>query len=189
MRVPGRSRLGIPWLLMASYVFYGWWHPAYLGLIFYSTLLDYWVVHWMDQCPRKPADTDLASKWNSFGDGTLLPLTKVCLVVGAHPVVAWHMDGDLGSLILDGPRLFAGAPGLTMVWAAISRSRKVWLWASMINNLSLLFYFKYADFFIENANLLWAQIGLSSYQMHRPGCRWAWSICYPLGSVFIPFNR
>ena len=36
--------------------------------------------------------------------------TKVCLVVGAHPVVAWHMDGDLGSLILDGPRLLAGAP-------------------------------------------------------------------------------
>ena len=72
--VLGRSRLGIPWLLMASYVFYGWWHPAYLGLIFYSTLLDYWVVHWMDQCPRKPADTDLASKWNPFGDGTLLPL-------------------------------------------------------------------------------------------------------------------
>ena len=36
--------------------------------------------------------------------------TKVCLVVGAHPVVAWHMDGDMGSLILDGPRLLAGAP-------------------------------------------------------------------------------
>ncbi|HBF03316.1 MAG TPA: membrane-bound O-acyltransferase family protein [Verrucomicrobiales bacterium] len=159
--VLGRSRLGIPWLLMASYVFYGWWHPAYLGLIFYSTLLDYWVVHWMDQCPRKPADTDLASKWNLFWgrnapstglrsalwSGRILSLLGIWMVTWAHS--SWMA---LGSLL--------GLLGLTMIWAAISRSRKVWLWASMINNLSLLFYFKYADFFIENANLLWAQIGL-----------------------------
>ena len=74
MRVLGRSRLGIPWLLMASYVFYGWWHPAYLGLIFYSTLLDYWVVHWMDQCPRSLPTQTLPPNGTSFGDGTLLPL-------------------------------------------------------------------------------------------------------------------
>ena len=38
--------------------------------------------------------------------------TEICLVVGAHPVVAWHMDDDMGSLILDGPRLLAGATWL-----------------------------------------------------------------------------
>ena len=35
---------------------------------------------------------------------------EVCLVVRTHPVVDWHMDDDMGSLIVDGPWLPAGAP-------------------------------------------------------------------------------
>src|SRR5215510_1296027 len=52
------TRLWIPWLLVASYVFYGWWNPYYLILVFYSTLLDFILVALMDHCPRerKPFD-------------------------------------------------------------------------------------------------------------------------------------
>jgi len=39
-----RTRFGEPWLLIASYIFYGWWNPLYLLLILYSTVLDYVVV-------------------------------------------------------------------------------------------------------------------------------------------------
>jgi len=35
------------WLLLASYVFYGWWNPLYLLLIVYSTLVDYFAVNHM----------------------------------------------------------------------------------------------------------------------------------------------
>jgi D-alanyl-lipoteichoic acid acyltransferase DltB (MBOAT superfamily) len=38
------SRLRLPWLLAASYVFYGCWNPLYLVLIFYATTLDYLAV-------------------------------------------------------------------------------------------------------------------------------------------------
>ncbi|MBN2327195.1 MAG: MBOAT family protein [Candidatus Omnitrophica bacterium] len=41
------------WLLIASYVFYGWWNPLYLGLIVYSTLLDYLAVNRMSVSPRR----------------------------------------------------------------------------------------------------------------------------------------
>jgi alginate O-acetyltransferase complex protein AlgI len=41
------------WLLVASYVFYGWWNPLYLILIVYSTLLDYFVVIFMERSSRK----------------------------------------------------------------------------------------------------------------------------------------
>src|SRR5215831_10363242 len=41
----------IPWLLAASYFFYGWWNPYYLLLIAYSTTLDYLLVTLMDHCP------------------------------------------------------------------------------------------------------------------------------------------
>src|SRR2546423_15565390 len=44
----GRPRLWIPWLMMASYFFYGWWNPWYLILVVYSTALDYLLVTLMD---------------------------------------------------------------------------------------------------------------------------------------------
>ena len=51
--VPGflllrKTRLWIPWLLLASYVFYGWWNPYYLILVGYSTALDFVLVALMD---------------------------------------------------------------------------------------------------------------------------------------------
>src|SRR5213078_4437346 len=47
------TRLWIPWLLLASYTFYGWWNPYYLILVFYSTLLDFILVALMDHCPME----------------------------------------------------------------------------------------------------------------------------------------
>ena len=32
-----KTRFREPWLLVASYVFYGWWNPLYLLLIVWST--------------------------------------------------------------------------------------------------------------------------------------------------------
>lgn len=47
------TRLSLAWLLLASYVFYGWWNPYYLVLIFYATLFDYAAVYCMSQSRRK----------------------------------------------------------------------------------------------------------------------------------------
>ena len=41
------TRLRVPWLLAASYVFYGWWNPVYLLLILWSTTVDYVAVRAM----------------------------------------------------------------------------------------------------------------------------------------------
>ena len=43
-----RTRFWLPWLLLASYGFYGWWNPWYLILVAYSTVLDYLLVALMD---------------------------------------------------------------------------------------------------------------------------------------------
>ncbi len=48
-----RTRYWLHWLLLASYVFYGWWNPLYLLLIAYSTALDYFVVIAMDRSEKK----------------------------------------------------------------------------------------------------------------------------------------
>jgi len=41
------TRWKLPWLLTASYVFYGWWNPLYLVLILWSTTVDYLAVQAM----------------------------------------------------------------------------------------------------------------------------------------------
>jgi D-alanyl-lipoteichoic acid acyltransferase DltB (MBOAT superfamily) len=38
------TRLRVPWLLTASYVFYGWWNPVYVLLILWATTVDYLAV-------------------------------------------------------------------------------------------------------------------------------------------------
>lgn len=43
-----KTRFWLPWLLIASYVFYGWWNPYYLFLILYATTVDFFVVRAMD---------------------------------------------------------------------------------------------------------------------------------------------
>ena len=37
----GKHRIAIAWLVGASLFFYGWWNPAYLGLILFSILFNY----------------------------------------------------------------------------------------------------------------------------------------------------
>src|SRR5262245_5498618 len=47
-----KTRLWLPWLTIASYVFYARWNPYYLSLVVYSTILDFFLVALMDRCPR-----------------------------------------------------------------------------------------------------------------------------------------
>ncbi len=46
------TRLKLPWLLAASYCFYGWWNPLYLILILWATGADYLAVVAMARRPR-----------------------------------------------------------------------------------------------------------------------------------------
>ncbi|MBN2474198.1 MAG: MBOAT family protein [Pirellulales bacterium] len=48
-----KTRARTPWLLLASYVFYGWWNPLYLSLILWSTSVDYVAVVAMARTGRK----------------------------------------------------------------------------------------------------------------------------------------
>src|SRR5512140_1772327 len=68
-----RTRLWIPWLMAASYFFYGWWNPYYLLLVLYSTALDFSLVTLMDHCPRGDQRVDLGARLTRlrFDDGLL----------------------------------------------------------------------------------------------------------------------
>jgi alginate O-acetyltransferase complex protein AlgI len=105
------TRFWIHWLLVASYVFYGWWNPLYLLLIAYSTALDYYCVRLMQRSSR----------------------------------------------------------------------RGVWLAVSLVNNLALLGFFKYAGWVTDNLNALLAGLG-SSYALQAP------DVLLPVGISFFTFQ-
>jgi alginate O-acetyltransferase complex protein AlgI len=144
----------LPWLLLASYVFYGWWNPYYLILILYSTALDYFIVRLMDCCPRGGLTEEMQSPPTGPRlDECLVKYT--CLGTGSAALAA-------GVLALAGPAtlrptLVAAGFILLVMWlGALRRSRRTWLIVSLINNLLILLFFKYAGFVAENLNLVLA---------------------------------
>ncbi|MCX6976838.1 MAG: MBOAT family protein [Verrucomicrobia bacterium] len=146
-----KTRLWLPWLTAASYFFYGWWNPYYLVLVVYSTLLDYGLVALMDHCPRGGGEggsergglrlRGLKDRvlWGTFVGACLV----IALIVG---ILIWGAKSLQPTLI--------GGGGLVVLMAlgALLGSRKIWLLVSLVNNLALLLFFKYAVFVVENLN-------------------------------------
>src|SRR5947199_2446415 len=154
-----KTRLWLPWLTAASYFFYGWWNPYYLFLVFYSTVLDFSLVALMDHCPRGGQRVDVRARLTRlrFDDRVL----KFAFI-GATSAAA----GILG-LALAGPKTLRptmaalGVLVLLMALGALLSSRRIWLLISIVNNLALLLFFKYARFVTENLNDLFDRAGAS----------------------------
>jgi alginate O-acetyltransferase complex protein AlgI len=156
-----KTRLWLPWLTLASYFFYGWWNPYYLLLVVYSTVLDFCLVALMDHCPRQGQKVDVQSR-----------LTRLHF---EDRLLKWaFMGASLGaitglSLAFVGPRTLRPTMAvlsllvLLMALGALFSSRRIWLLISVVNNLALLLFFKYARFVVENLNgiLKWLHAGLA----------------------------
>ena len=56
------TRFKDPWLLLSSYVFYGWWNPLYLALIAWSTTVDYLMVVLMARARRRVAASSAGAR-------------------------------------------------------------------------------------------------------------------------------
>jgi alginate O-acetyltransferase complex protein AlgI len=167
-----KTRLWIPWLGLASYFFYGWWNPYYLILVIYSTMLDYALVALMDHCPplNGPLRTASPTSRFRFNDKLLLGafvvaavLTSICIVLAIFGTPTLRPTMALFTVIC-----------LLMALGAFLRSRKTWLLVSIVNNLALLIFFKYAGFGVENLNFLFEKF------------QWAYRLPDP--STLMPFN-
>ncbi|MCP5518478.1 MAG: MBOAT family protein [Verrucomicrobiales bacterium] len=166
------TRLWVPWLMAASYLFYGWWNPYYLILILYSTVLDFVLVALMDHCPPggKPFDWRRRLTRLDFDD----PVLKRAFVIAGLAAVGAGGGAMAGPATLR-PTLIACAVILALVAVgAFSGHRRTWLVVSLANNLAILAFFKYARFFVENLNALFA---------------WTrWSLRLPDPAAWMPFG-
>src|ERR1041385_3552612 len=179
-----KTPLWIPWLGLASYFFYGWWNPYYLILVIYSTLLDYTLVALMDHCRIQTTDQPRPNKFR-FDDKVLLSAF----------IVATALTGACVFLALFGPPTLR--PTMTlfilicflMALGAFLRSRKTWLIVSIVNNLALLLFFKYAGFGTENLNLLFEKVHWA-YRLPDPATLMPLNFPYllPVGISFFTFQ-
>jgi len=197
------TRLWVPWLLIASYVFYGWWNPYYLILIIYSTALDYGVVAFMDHCPgigaqggrRSSLRTNLRALFGSADNiDSELPapsrrVLKIGVCVFGLAAVASFVSAFAGPATLRPMLAGLGAVLGLMAFGALSASRLTWLVVSLFNNLALLAFFKYAGFFAENLNtiLAWCHFG---FRFTDPASLMPFGSAYllPVGISFYTFQ-
>lgn len=158
------------WLLLASYVFYGWWDPRFLYLIAISTAVDFF-------CGKLIYDKRLAKK--DFQHGIIYLAVSACLFLG--------LAGD------PGPILGLGALSVVVIatLAAFSLKlenvddalrRKVALAVSMCTNLALLGTFKYFNFFVESAESMLMSFGMSQQSLVHL------DIVLPVGISFYTFQ-
>jgi len=89
-----RTRFGNLWILIASYVFYGWFHPLFLLLIAYSTTIDYFLTALMAKS-RRPRLWLTLSIVNSlgllsffkYGNFITLKLNDLLLALGGSHII------------------------------------------------------------------------------------------------------
>ncbi|MGO8745565.1 MAG: MBOAT family O-acyltransferase [Thermoguttaceae bacterium] len=174
-----RTRLWIPWLMASSYFFYGWWNPYYLLLVFYSTTLDYLLVTLMDHCPwpGRPRANNV--------DSTL----RVAFFASTALAIALLGNACLGPPTLRPTSLAFAILVSLMALGAFLGSRRTWLLISLVNNLALLLFFKYARFVIENINQILAWCGISLH-MADPATLMPHGFAYvlPVGISFFTFQ-
>ena len=200
-----KTPLWIPWLLAASYFFYAWWNPYYLLLVIYSTTLDYLLVALMDHCPtwERPgfpvlplAASRLAvSRPEALStpqhptDSRTDPVLTAAFRISALLTVALLATAAFGPVTLRPALISFATLVLFMAIGARLASRRAWLVISIINNLALLLFFKYAGFVQENLNqvLHWLHL---AYRFPLPGklMPYGWQYALPVGISFFTFQ-
>ncbi len=207
------TRFWVLWLLAASYFFYAWWNPYYLLLVIYSTTLDYLLVALMDHCPREesgqsligrllhgPVRPPLAPSQIDHAHPPATPPPRPCATPAptrssrsrsASPRFARHLlaTAAFGPATLRPAALALATLVLFMALGARLGSRRAWLVISIINNLALLLFFKYARFAEENLNqvLHWLHI---AFRFPGPSTLMplGWKYALPVGISFFTFQ-
>ncbi|MEO6035739.1 MAG: MBOAT family O-acyltransferase, partial [Verrucomicrobiota bacterium] len=181
------TRLWLPWLTAASYFFYGWWNPYYLILVVYSTLLDFCLVALMDHCPPAGTQTETSDRSNRFhfADRVL----KVAFISSSIVAAACLALAFFGPETLRATLVVFSFILLLMALGAFYSSRRIWLLISVVNNLALLLFFKYARFVVENLNSLFSSMHLA-VKLPDPSVLMPFGFEYllPVGISFFTFQ-
>lgn len=158
-------------LLVASYVFYGFWDYRFLFLILISTVIDY-----IGGLGVAGVQLKREKLWKL---GLLIVLSSVFLCTPIHyrELFSAIREFDGSALVESLPTqasdfwipavvvLLTAAYGAALPWLYAlpeARRRTIFLTISMVANLAILGFFKYCDFFLESTQALLGAVGLTA---------------------------
>jgi alginate O-acetyltransferase complex protein AlgI len=174
-------------LLIASYIFYGWWDCRFLFLVALSTTIDFWVGLMIESGRLRPRERFLPALFLTASAVVFLGLDPAALLNalnGGHldlngfvkvPLIGWSCAGILVFIasISFLFQFFAGLPEPTR--------RISCLMISLVTQLGLLGVFKYFNFFAESLGAALDGIGIQSSLLHL-------NIVLPVGVSFYTFQ-
>lgn len=148
---------GQNWLLLvASYLFYGWWDWRFLFLMILSTSVDFWAGLVLDRGKLQAREKYIPAVFLSSAALILLglDLTEVFRWIsgddGAGPIITPMLPHVLFGI----PAALGGAAIVYRVLNSLDeqRRRKAGVTISIIVQLTVLGFFKYFNFFLESLN-------------------------------------
>ena len=167
-------------LLVAGYVFYGWWDVRFLFLIAFSTTVDFWIGLMLAEgrVPRRQRVT--ASLF-------ILGAAFAFLCIDWHAMAASGAWSPLSPL---GLKTLAGTAGVVAIANAAhdriaampaEQRRRLLLFLTVFVNLGFLATFKYFNFFVGSAEQLVQSLGFEA-------ARWHLDVVLPVGISFYTFQ-
>jgi D-alanyl-lipoteichoic acid acyltransferase DltB (MBOAT superfamily) len=172
-------------LLLAGYIFYGWWDVRFLFLIAFSTTVDFTIGLLMEQ-PRLTRTTRTTIS-------LFLPLAALLFLCPNWAALQHHQGtlvGDLFTVEPMGLQVLAGTILFTILANfGISRlpameeapRRKLLIVASVLVNLTFLGFFKYFNFFVDSADATLGQLGFNAESLRL-------DVVLPVGISFYTFQ-
>jgi alginate O-acetyltransferase complex protein AlgI len=139
----------------------------------------------------EPGPTPAATRAGGPADPVLRAAFVICAALAAILLIAAVVAGfAAGPAATLRPALAALAALVSLMAAgAWMASRRVWLVISVVNNLALLLFFKYARFAIENVNHLFAALGLTIHVPDPSGLMpYGFAYLLPVGISFFTFQ-
>jgi alginate O-acetyltransferase complex protein AlgI len=173
-------------LLVAGYVFYGWWDIRFLFLIAFSTTVDFSIGLLLADKPMPNQARLTASTFLIVSAIVFLGPNWQLLFVsdGNVNIAAMLTPQRLGVEALVGTVIFVLIANLLMRRQSTSRSafsRSALIFSSVFVNLTFLGFFKYFNFFIDSAEHAVRTFGLDPTRFHL-------SVVLPVGISFYTFQ-
>lgn len=165
-------------LILAAYIFYGWWDVRFLALLAFTTGLDYLTA--LGAAGHK-VHRDQMLKSCAFLGGISLAGFVIHWFFGRAPVHDFAHAALLLGPPLAGILLFVGSVTLLNRVEDETRRKYRWLLLSVIVNLSVLAFFKYVNFFGESLQEALRPLGIELGFV-------ALAIILPLGISFHTFQ-
>ena len=172
-------------LLVAGYVFYGFWDVRFLFLIAFSTTVDFSIGMLMSDRAMSARQRWTAS---SFIVGAacfaLCPNWPALKAVGAGKSGGFFTLQTLGIEVLAGTLIFVLVANLAIgavPQPATERTRKALIVCSVFVNLAFLGFFKYFNFFVDTAEHSLRAMGIDPANFRL-------SVVLPVGISFYTFQ-